>query len=117
GRRAAVGPPRGAGAVEECAVVCAAPAGARDLPDTQPLALPDQLLPQIDVPGPRTLRWLAAPDHDLRTNFIARPANAYAKMHYNIGRCRSSSRQQAVQPDPQDATGCAAPARVEQSDS
>jgi hypothetical protein len=33
------------------------------------------------VPGARALGRLAAAGHDLRTNFIASPANPYAKVH------------------------------------
>ena len=81
GHHAAVQSTRGAVAIEGWAVVRAAPAGARDALDAQPLAVTDQLLAEIEVPGTRAFGRLAAAGHDLRTNFIAGAANPYAKVH------------------------------------
>src|SRR6185369_13273689 len=61
GHHAAVHTLRGPVTIEGWAVMGAAPAGARDLPDAQPLGLANQLLAKVEVPGPGAVGRLAAP--------------------------------------------------------
>lgn len=68
-----------------------APARGAHLGKPEPVGLAVESLTEVHVPRTRANRLATTPLDHLRTNFIARPAYAYARVHYNISeRCPSS---------------------------
>ena len=81
GHHAPVGASRRAVTIEGMAVVGAAPAGERDGPEPQARRSAGEMPPEIEMPGPWSIRRQAAAGDHLRPHFIARTANTYPTMH------------------------------------
>src|SRR5882724_7850487 len=111
---ASVDTARGAVAVEGGAIMRRTPAAGGDLADADLVGLPDQPVPQVEVPGPGTIVGHSTPDHHLRSNFIAVATNPYTTMHYYLSDRNASVARQSVEATPQNPGRGASPAGVEQ---
>src|SRR6478736_10479591 len=102
-------------AVERGAMVGGAPRAERHLSDAGVLSGADELAPEVKVPGAGARERDTTPQDDLRSNFIAVHANAYSTMYYDVRWRDVQLLGQGPEPAPQNASGGASPAGMEQT--
>ena len=101
-------------AIEVGAVMRGAPGRGGDVGEAQPCRLFYQLLPEVDMPGPRPVHRDSTPPHYFRSHFIAVTANANTAVHYNLLREAPGFRSQSLHTDPENPPGGTAPPGVQQ---
>jgi hypothetical protein len=77
----------------------------------------DQVVPQVEVPWPASRRLETTALENFRSNFIARPTNTYATVHYDVASIRASSLQQPTHSPGEDSSGGSPPSGMEESHS